>query len=249
MATDKGSGAVKKVFGMFFDFEDKKNIPESKPEVKQEEVIAQQAAPVEKREEAVIEVSAPPPTTSVVGEVDDKMKQDLISAIEKANIEGYDYFEFKEALFNMEAVIPTESSRFKAAYAAVAAMVTSEHLIETANTYIGVLKEKKEAFEGYVQHMRDERVSGNENEAAKCEEQIQQKQETIIKLNQEISELQEQKKEAQQKAISENANIQQVELNFKTTLEGIIKKIDSDIIKIKTYLAPPKEEKVEVKDE
>ena len=246
MSTKKGSGAAKKVFGLFFDFEDKKNTMETEPEVKQEEIT--QTASVEKREEITIEVNSPTPT-NVVGEVDDKMKQDLIKAIEEANIEGYDYFEFKEALFNMEAVIPTESARFKAAYAAVASMVTSEHLIETANTYVGVLKEKEEDFKKYVQHMRDERVSGNENEAAKCEEAIQQKQETIIKLNQEISELQDQKKEAQQKAIAENANIQQVELNFKTTLEGIVKKIATDITKIETYLTPPKEKKVEVKDE
>lgn len=240
----KDGGAMKKVLGVFFELDEKKEKQEPTPKEEAKEEVAEQ--PVEEKE-AVIEVTTP--VTPTVGEIDENMKQDLVNAIEEANIDGYDYFEFKEALFNMESVIPTEGERFKAAFAAVASMVRSDHLINTANHYIDVLNKKEESFNDYVLHMKDEKVKAKEDAAAVAEETIQQKQDQIIKLNQEIAELQEQKKTAQQEAITENAKIQQVELNFKTTCEAIKKKIAADIKKIETYLGSPKEEKVEVKDE
>lgn len=234
----KDGGAMKKVLGIFFEMDDKKQ--KLAPKEKQESV--------KEKEEAVIEVTTPAPAPTS-GQIDENMKQDLVTAIEKANIEGYDYFEFKETLFNMESLIPTEPERFKAAFAAVASMVTSDRLIDTAEHYINILKKKEEDFNAYAAQMKQQKVIRKEEEAKKADEEILKREDTITKLNQEISELQDKKREAQQEAITENAKIQQVELNFKTTCEAIIKKIEADVKKIDTYLKPPKKEKVEVKDE
>jgi len=236
----------KSVIGTFVDVKDdapKTEKPQAQDETVQEEVIEVQTpkAPV---------ALASTPATVAQGQEDDQIKEDLVKALDEANIEGYDYFEFRQALINMEGVIKTEPERFKATYAAVGAMITPERLIETALHYVGVLEKKGESFQGYVQQMTAEKVTANEEAAADADNRIQEIQAQIDQLNQNVAELLENKKVFQQEAIDAGAKIQQVQMNFNTTCTSIIRKIQSDAKKIETYLCAPKPaEKVEVTDE
>jgi len=183
-------------------------------------------------------VTAATPT----GQVDEDIQNQLLQALEEANIDGYDYFEFRGSLENMKAVIPNEPERFKAAYAAVSAMVKPERLIETAQYYIDKLDAKKNEFEALCAQMTEQNVTAKENEAQAIDESIAQKQEQITQLNQQISEVQEQKAALLNEAITEKGKIEKVQVNFNMTHKNVVTRIEQDKTKIQTYLAPKVEE-------
>jgi len=205
--------------------------------------------PVEEKQEAAVPAKPTPVATtkaaSAAGEVDVDIQNQLVQVLEDNNVEGYDYFEFKGSLKNMQNVIKNEPERFKAAFAAVASMVSPEKLVETANFYIGKLNDKKEEFGQFVNSMMDEKVVSKEKEATAIDEAVAKKQEQITQLNQEISEAQDKKSTLINEAISEKAKIEKVQANFNLTHVNVISMIEQDIQKIQTYLIPKAEAKPE----
>lgn len=178
-------------------------------------------------------VSSSSPT---MGQIDEGIKNDLLKTLEQNNVDGFDYFEFRTALQNMEKVIPSESDRFKAAYAAVSSFVAANKLVETANFYLQVLQKKQTEFDAYIKKAMDERVVGKSEEAKGYDDSMAEKRSQIDKLNQEIAKLQESKSKVLNESISEKSKIERVSLNFKMTFDEVVRKIQADIQKIQTYL-------------
>jgi len=176
------------------------------------------------------------PTQPTSGQVDDSIRQDLLKAMEQNNLEGYDYFEFRQALKNMEKVLPVETDRFKAAFAAVASLVSPENLVKTAQHYVDVLKTKSSEFDKYVAKVRAERVTGKEEQATQADANIQATQNQIDLLNKEIADMKLKKAQLQNEALAEKAKIDAVALNFGRTVQEVMGQITSDINKIQTYL-------------
>lgn len=214
-----------------------------------EEDTKKKPAPVKKKtaEEAQPEVqpTPPPPVAPVsqptgTGEVDENIKEQLVQVLLESNVEGYDYLEFRDSINNMQAVIPSEPDRYKAAFAAVSSIVSVDKLTETADYYLSRLDSKKLEFEEAAKAMYEQNVTGKEKDVDSIEQSIAEKQEQITRLNQEISELQQSKMGLQNEAINEKAKIEKVNLNFNTTFDEIYKSIEQDKVKINTYLGAPK---------
>ena len=99
--------------------------------------------------------SAPPIATEshyVTGlpqaQEDAKIKEQLADALASANMEGFDYFEFAQALEAQTTLIPSEAQRFQTIYATAKVMgVTPDKLISSAQHYLDVLKKKEDVFE------------------------------------------------------------------------------------------------------
>lgn len=86
-------------------------------------------------------------TTVVPGNVDQTILDTLFKSLSDNNLQGFDYFEYKQSLKTLRGMLD-EQTAFKSAFATAATMgITKEKLLETANFYVKVLEKEKEKFD------------------------------------------------------------------------------------------------------
>lgn len=180
------------------------------------------------------------PQIADVGSVDKKFIDHFITLLEKANLQGPDYFEYRETLKNLEGLGLSEDKRYQAAWASFKAMANSTDysvLTNTANQYVTILDTDRQNFLKDVDHAITEKVGGlktevlrmqQENEAiAKQIVELQKKAETnkvqMAKLTDDIGE--------QSAKITTNKN------NYEVTYSSFVEQIKGDISKIQQYIA------------
>lgn len=179
--------------------------------------------------------SAPNPP----GSVDTKFVDHFAGVLEKANVQGPDYFEFREMLRNLAELGLAEDKRFQAAWASFKTLAGKPDvamLTNTANQYLTALGQDRESFLKSVDKALAERVGGLQNEQkqlqteneslqkqiAEIEKRMATNNERLGKINGEISE--------QSLKLTQNRN------NFEATYASFIEQIKSDVAKIQSYL-------------
>lgn len=168
---------------------------------------------------------------------DMEIKKQLADALEKANVEGYDYFELVKTVDAQAAIIPSEALRFQASYASATVMgVTVDKLISSAQFYLSILSKKEEEFKGTVAEHLNKTVTSKEDGIKRIDEEMQQKAEKIKAMTDEINAIQQKKTEMVNEISSNRAQIEQINNRFYATYKVFTDKITSDIEKIKTYL-------------
>ena len=71
----------------------------------------------------------------------------LAEALQNNNIDGVDYFEFRQSLLSLSKISMDEKTRYQSAFAMAQAMgATPKQLIETAEHYLNVLKNEEHKF-------------------------------------------------------------------------------------------------------
>jgi len=184
---------------------------------------------------SVASTSVPPVVPS---SVDEKMVEFLAKAIEEANLDGFDYFEFRDALAGMSAVPMPEQQKFIAVFSTAKTMgLTKEKLVQSIHHYLTVLENKKGEFNLHVQGMINQEITARqqtkerkEQEIVALNKQIQQAQAKIAETLKEIAEINNQ--------IYENdAQIKQTTASFEATYNFVAGKLKNDENKINMYLA------------
>lgn len=191
--------------------------------------------------EPMKQVSTPQPTVIAppdpTGKVNEDIQKSLLEALEKANLEGFDYFEYAKALDVLKTAIPAEQTRFQTAFATAAVMgVTKAKLLDTANHYLNALKTKESEFTKVVSEKIKNDVTGLEAQLPELQKSIQVKAEQIQKLTEEINAVQAKSTEITNQISENKIKIERVQNDFASTLKIIVDKIGSDIQKIQTYL-------------
>lgn len=198
---------------------------------KQEEITAVSEEP--KKVESSV-----PPVNAASGQTDENIAASLSEALQVANIEGYDYFEYAKTLDALKPTITAEQTLFQTAFASASVMgVTKQKLIDTAQHYLGVLDKKSSEFEEAMKTKIGESVTGKENESKSMDGEIKSRAETIQKLTEEINQLQAKKTQLTNEASDNRIKIERVRNNFAATLQIFVEKIKSDLEKINKYLA------------
>jgi hypothetical protein len=232
-----------KLASIFVDIEDSPQVPpqEKKEESAENETTAAAPAPAS----SPAPTNTPAPTTSVAPKpvfvpatVNEAMVELLSKAIEAANLEGFDYLEFRDALAAMASAPLSEQQKFQAVFATATTMgVTKDRLVEAIDHYQQVLDHQKAEFQAQVESMiaqevtqREELKSAKEQEIAALSEQIQQAQAAIGEKQQEILALSNEINE-------QNLNIQQTASSFEATFNFVSGKLQEDKGKIQNYLA------------
>jgi archaellum component FlaC len=190
-------------------------------------------------------VSAPAPVAAMPSmsipntvKEDEEIKKQLTAALEQANQSGYDYFEMAQAVQAQASIIPSEALRYQASYAAAVPMgVTVDKLVSSAQFYLSVLKKKEDEFNKTVEGHMAEAVTSRENEITQFDGDMQKKAEQIKKLTDEINDLQQRKTAIVNEVSAAKAQIEQVRNNFSATMKVFVDRINSDVDKIKQYLA------------
>jgi len=196
------------------------------------EVEAPAEAPADLKPVVVSPLSA----RAAVMEADQNIYTQLAKVLVDNNLEGYDYFEFRSAVENMKAIIPGEAERFRAAYAAVASMVTPDKLAASIEFYLGKLVEKKTEFDQSVKAMVVQKVESKECQAKNLDSQISDTTKQITDLTTHITQLQGERTKALNEAMIEKSRIESVQSKFTVTYQKLISEITGDQTKIKTYL-------------
>jgi archaellum component FlaC len=177
-------------------------------------------------------------TTNIIGQKDKAIEDQLITALEQANLPGFDYFEFARALQAQESIIPAENVRFQSSFTMATSMgVSADTLISSANHYLDVLKKKEEEFLKALEQHTGKEVVEKEQSAATIDKQIEEKSLTIKQLTDDINNLHKQKLEIQNQVATSRGEIERIKNNFYATLKIFVDKISSDIAKMKQYLS------------
>ncbi len=171
------------------------------------------------------------------GEIDERIHNLLINAIESNNLDGFDYLEFKNSLKALESLPLDEATRFRSAFATAQTMgLTLDKLLKSADYYKGILDSEKEKFKKQLEKKVNESIYSRDKDKQALELAIQQKQAKIKALQEEINQHQTELSKLQGQVDQAMEKVGTAKNNFVFTYTYIMGKLDEDIANIKRYL-------------
>ena len=171
------------------------------------------------------------------GQVNDKFFDVLAKAMEAANQDGFDYFEFKQALANLKNVPMDDATRFKSAFAMSQAMgVTADKLVNSATYYLDVLKNEQIKFVKAAENQRQSQVGNKQAQADNLEAVMRQKAEQIKQLTAEIAQHGKEVESIKSDISQAVVKVEQTSRDFEATYQLLVSQIQTDVDSMKSYL-------------
>jgi hypothetical protein len=171
------------------------------------------------------------------GKPDAKFVDILLKAVEKDNLEGFDYLEYKSSLQSLSGMDMDEETKYKSSLAMATTMgANPDKLIKTANHYIATLNKEKNKFQQALKGQKAKQVTGKEASIKQIEKGIAGKMKKIAELQKEI-ESDNKKMEEMKLAINKAAaKVQKTSDNFHYAFNVVTGQILADIEKMQKYL-------------
>jgi len=161
----------------------------------------------------------------------------LIKALEKNNLEGFDYIEFKQSLGRLSAMDIDEATAYKSAYITASTVgLTKEKLLKTAGHYKKVLLQEKQQFDQALQKQMEQRVESKRAEIEKMKKQVVEYQAKIKQLEEKIAGAQSTIDHADEHIQAAREKIEATREAFEVTLKSVLSEIDQDIENINSLL-------------
>ncbi|HLF65497.1 MAG TPA: hypothetical protein VI603_17150 [Saprospiraceae bacterium] len=172
------------------------------------------------------------------GQVNEKFLNVLLEAMEKSNLQGFDYMEFKQFLKSLEKVEMDEGTKFRSAFATGQTMgATKENLLSSANRYLTILKQEEDRFEQAVKNQRSKLVDDKQSGIAMLEKSIGEKERQITQLTAEIEKAKNEISQRKEEVALAQAKVQQTQSDFQHTYKLLMGQLQEDIQKINSYLS------------
>lgn len=195
---------------------------------------AEPQKPEEKAGPAGEQLSAP---AAAPGQVRAEFTDVLFQAMERANVDGFDYLEFKKALQNLAKMDMDEATRYRSAFAMAQTMnATPDSLVSTAGHYLSALQREEQQFEQALAKQEQQRIGARRQQLEQLEQEAAAKSEQISRLQAEIDALQEQQQEIRQSIREAATRVEQTKNDFIVSYERLVNQIRSDIEKMRQYL-------------
>lgn len=189
------------------------------------------------------EPSKPAPATVTnaagTGQVDRKFVEHFVNLLEKANLPGPDYFEYKQALQSMEGLGLGEEKQFQAAWASFKAMGGAKDtaiLKTSADQYLAILGKDRDSFLKDVEKAVKERVGALQGEYKKLEDANAAYAQQIIDLQKKIDDNKNRLGQISGEVSEQTAKINANKDSFEVTYVSFVDQIQSDVAKINQYL-------------
>ena len=161
----------------------------------------------------------------------------LVKALEKNNLPGFDYIEYKQALQALLEMDLTEETAYKSAYATAKTVgLTREKLLKTADHYKKVLANEKVQFDAALQKQIKQRIEGKIQEVEILRVQIREYQKKIELLESKIMKSQNTIDKQDDLIQSAQEKIETTKDGFERTLQSITNEIDRDISNIDSFI-------------
>lgn len=173
------------------------------------------------------------------GQIDKKFTEHFVNLLEKANLPGPDYFEYKQALQSMEGLGLGEEKQFQAAWASFKAMGGAKDttvLKTSADQYLTILVKDRESFLKDVEKAIKERVGALQDEQQKLEQTNAAYAQQIIDLQKEIDDNKNRLGQISGEVSEQTAKINSNKDSFEVTYVSFVDQIQSDLAKINQYL-------------
>lgn len=169
--------------------------------------------------------------------LDERSVESLVKALERENLPGFDYLEFKQALYALQQMNMDESTAFRSAFATAATMgLTKEKLLKTADHYKNVLAKEKQSFDQAMQGQIVQRVEGKRKEVLLLEKKVEEYRAKIAQLQAEIIKAEQTIADADSNIEAARLSIEDVRDKFESTYKSIVTQINLDIEDIQQYL-------------
>ena len=169
--------------------------------------------------------------------LDEKSVDILTKALEKNNLPGFDYIEFKQSLGALLDMNMDEETAFRSAFATAATVgLTKDKLLKTAMHYKKVLGKEKEQFDVALDKQMKQRVQSKLAEVEKLRKQIEEYRVKVQQLEEKIQKSQSTIDSADEHISLAKEKLESTQQNYEYALNSINNQIDTDIDNINRYL-------------
>jgi hypothetical protein len=176
------------------------------------------------------------PTAYTAG-INTEMLAILNKAVEDANIEGFDYLEFREALAGYADLPMTEQQKYEAVYRTIKVMgVTLDKLLSSIDHYIGILGQQHTAFIANVDNAVKEQVESKVADIANDEQNIANALAEINRLNELVVKTQQEVLAKKNEVAQNQQQIDMTRSSFEATYNVVVGKLNEDKTKMTTFL-------------
>lgn len=206
--------------------------------INQDEDLEESVEETQQTSEAPVEeVKQPPSENKAVGSINDAAFEQISKALEAANMDGFDYFEFARAVDALKNSQPVEKTRFQTVFTTGESMgMTLESLLDSVHHYEGVLNECESDFNESVQQETETRVTAKVTEAESIDKKINELAAQREEINKEMNNLTDVRSKLAHEIIEEEQKIDQISADFKKTLTVFRDRLTTDVKKIKEYV-------------
>lgn len=171
------------------------------------------------------------------GNMDEKIFDSLMEALQTHNQEGFDFMEFKNAVKALQNMPMDDATKYRSAFATAATLgVTLDSLLQSSAYYKSVLETEKAKFDQELANQMEGNVKAREMELDQINQDILSKSEQIKKLTEEIAAQQQQSTEIKKTLVEVIDKIEITKKNFESTYQNVIQKIEEDVQKMNMYL-------------
>jgi hypothetical protein len=154
----------------------------------------------------------------------------IAQAVEKNNLPGFDYLEFKKAVAQLTAMNMDEATAYKSAFTTAATLgITKDKLIETASYYRNVVANEKEQFAQALENQHATKVAARQKEVSRLRDQIERHHAEIARLQNEIAGYLNQADAAETAIKTESDRLDKAKSNFEKAHQAVLLAIDRDI--------------------
>ena len=169
--------------------------------------------------------------------LDERSLEFLANAIEKNNLPGFDYYEFKRAVVSLLQMKLDEATAHKSAFTTAATVgLTKEKLIETANYYKNIVEKEKEQFDKALENQNAVKVTARHEEVKRLRDQLERHKTEIARLQDEIAGYLTQIDQAEAATKLESEKLEKAKTAFEKTHQAVVLQIDKDIENMHKHL-------------
>lgn len=169
--------------------------------------------------------------------LDERSLEFLATAIEKNNLPGFDYFEFKRAIVSLIQMKLDEVTAHKSAFTTAATVgVTKDKLIETAAYYKNVVEKEKEQFDKALENQNSTKITARQEEVKRLRDQIERHKTEITRLQDEVAGYLNQIDQAENAVKLEGEKLEKAKAAFEKTHQAVVLQIDKDIENMHKHL-------------
>lgn len=169
--------------------------------------------------------------------LDERSLEFLANAIEKNNLPGFDYYEFKRAVVALIQMKLDEPTAHKSAFTTAATVgLTKEKLIETATYYKNIVEKEKEQFDKALENQNSTKITARQEEVKRLRDQVERHKTEMARLQDEIAGYLSQIDQAEAATKLEAEKLAKAKSAFEKTHRSVVVQIDKDIENMHKHL-------------
>ena len=162
----------------------------------------------------------------------------LLEAMDRNNLEGFDYLEYKQALQNLATMPMDEATRYKSAFAGAHAMgVTTDRLLQSAAHYIKVLEGEENKFEKALVNQRQKQVENKQAEYGQLAKLLEEKQRQIQQIQEEMQAHEKRRTNLKGEIEQAARKVDETQAQFIASYNQLVRQIQKDIERMKQHLS------------